>query len=188
MANVENELLQPQLERAQTVLKTALDKACGVNLGQASTDELVRIDETIATASKAAKEVVSIRLRRRQRRARAGPAKTAQTPPTAAATTARTVADITPGISQRIFEDIRGKRWRVFAVHPSTHSVESGALPESYRDGWLSFEAADEKRRVAPIPAGWEELSIDELQLLCHRAQRAPKRISGKATPPESTP
>ena len=66
MATVEDPLLQPQLERAQAVLESSLDEACGVDLGQASTDELVRIEETLATASSAAKEVVSIRLRRRQ--------------------------------------------------------------------------------------------------------------------------
>jgi hypothetical protein len=180
MATVEDPLLQPQLERAQAVLESALDEACGVNLGQASTDELVRIEETLATAGSAAKEVVSIRLRRRQRRVRA--ANQAGTP------TPR-VADVAPAIAQRIFEDIRGRRWRAYAVHPSSSSIESGALPDSYREGWLSFETADERRRVAPIPAGWEELSIDELQLLCHQAQRAPKRISGgRATPPDPAP
>jgi|SRR5438874_9817646 len=181
MATVEDPLLQPQLERAQAVLESSLDEACGVDLGQASTDELVRIEETLATASSAAKEVVSIRLRRRQRRLRAASE--------SATSTLSRPADVAPSVSQRIFEDIRGTRWRVFAVHPSSSTLESGALPDSYREGWLSFEAADERRRVAPIPAGWEELSIDELQLLCHRAQRAPKRISGgRATPPDAAP
>jgi hypothetical protein len=180
---VENELLQLQLERAQGVLASALDEACGVNLGQASTDELVRIEETLATASTAAKEVVSIRLRRRQRR---GGAKSSK--PELEKEPASMMADVVPAISQRIFDDIRGKRWRVFAVHPSEATLDSGALPDSFRDGWLSFEAVDEKRRVAPIPAGWEELSIDELQLLCHRAQRAPKRVSNPMRPPPESP
>jgi len=182
MANVENEILQPQLERAQAALKTALDTACGVDLGQASTDELVRIEETLAGATEAAKQVVTIRLHRRQRRARAD--RQAETRPAQAP--ASGIADAAPAISQRIFDDIRGRRWRVFAVHPSASSVESGAVPDSYREGWLSFESADEKRRVAPIPERWEDLSIDELRLLCQRAQRAPKRVSGKASPPES--
>ena len=181
MATVEDPLLQPQLERAQAVLESALDEACGVNLGQASTDELVRVEETLATASSAAKEVVSIRLRRRQRRIRA--ANQSATP------AASRPADLAPAVSQRIFDDIRGRRWRVFAVHPSSSTLESGALPDSYREGWLSFEASDERRRVAPIPARWEELSIDELQILCHQAHRAPKRISGgRVSPPDASP
>src|SRR5438046_2697116 len=107
-ANMENEVLQPQLERAQAMLESALDQACGVNIAQASTDELVRVEETLATASGAAKEVVSIRLLRRQRRAAkpSGPGG-ANAPRT-------TPADMAPSIAQRIFEDVRGTRWRVF--------------------------------------------------------------------------
>jgi hypothetical protein len=183
MAVVENEL-QPYLEHAQKALATALDEVCGVNLGQASTDELIRIEETLAGASQAAKQVVSIRLRRRKQRERA--TEEGETRPAPAPGGGRP-ADVLPAISQRVFDDLRGKRWRVFAVHPSDSSLESGALPDSYREGWLSFEATDEKRRVAPIPDKWEELSIDDLRLLCQRAQRAPRRISKPAPPPEST-
>ena len=179
MARVDNEVLQPQYERARTVLATALGEACAVDVGRASTDELVRIEETLETARNAAKEVVSIRLMRRQRRTRG----TKQSTPKASAP-----ADMAPAVTQRIFDDIRGRRWRVFAVHPSATTIESGALPESFRDGWLSFESGDEKRRVAPIPPAWEELPMDELQLLCHRAERASKRTSGRTNPPpEST-
>jgi hypothetical protein len=177
---LEHDLLQPQLDRAQAALEVALDEACGVNLGQVNTDELVRIEETLVAASTAAKEVVSIRLLRRQRRARAAETPTTQMP-------AAGLADVVPSASQRIFEDIRGTRWRVFAVHPSGTSIESGALPDSFRGGWLSFESADEKRRVAPIPDGWSELSVDDLRLLCLRAQRAPKRSSGRASPPPTS-
>jgi hypothetical protein len=178
MATVENELLQPHLEQAQKTLTTALDEACGVDLGQINTDELIRIEETLASATQAAKEIVSIRLRRREQRATSQSA----TPPVLGGP-----ADVIPAISQRVFDDVRGKRWRVFAVRPTRPTVERSALPESFREGWLSFESGDEKRRVAPIPPGWEELTIDDLRLLCQRAQRAPKRTSKPVPPPEST-
>lgn len=180
MVSVENELLQPYLEQAQRALTTALDEACGVNLSKVNTDELIRIEETLATASQAAKEIVSIRLRRREQRA----ASKSKTPPPPAASGP---VDVIPAISQRVFDDVRGKRWRVFAFRPTWTTVERAALPESYHEGWLSFEAEDEKRRVAPIPAGWEELPIDELRLLCQRAKRAPRRTSKPVPPPEST-
>jgi hypothetical protein len=179
MATVEGELLQPNMEQAQKALVTALDEACGVDLGEASTDELIRIEETLATATQAAKQVVSFRLRRREQRAE-GKSRTA-------APVSGGLADVIPVIQQRVFDDIRGKRWRVFAVHPSRTTVERAALPEGFREGWLSFEADDEKRRVAPIPEGWEQLTIEELRLLCQRAQRAPKRRSKPIPPPEST-
>src|SRR5687768_1937204 len=108
MVSVENELLQPYLEQAQRALTTALDDACSVNLSKVNTDELIRIEETLAVASQAAKEVVSIRLRRREQRA----ASESRTPPPPAASGP---VDVVPAISQRVFDDVRGKRWRVIA-------------------------------------------------------------------------
>ena len=37
-------------------------------------------------------------------------------------------------------------------------------------DGWLCFESGSEKRRVAPIPAGWEEFTGAQLETLCQSA------------------
>jgi hypothetical protein len=179
MQTVENDL-QPQLEQAQRALATALNKACGVKLKEASTGEMIRVEETLAVATLAAKKVVSIRLRRRKQLATSQPA-------TQGSAIARAPADVLPAISQRVFDEVQGRRWRVYAVHPSMSTVERDALPDAYRHGWLSFEAADEKRRIAPIPEGWEALSIDELRLLCQRAQRVPKRTSNPITPPDPT-
>jgi hypothetical protein len=40
--------------------------------------------------------------------------------------------------------------------------------------GWLTFETAREKRRLAPIPSGWAALSRWKLELLCRAAQPVP--------------
>lgn len=37
-------------------------------------------------------------------------------------------------------------------------------------NGWLTFESFTEKRRLAPIPARWEEMSVRELIALWERA------------------
>ena len=42
--------------------------------------------------------------------------------------------------------------------------------------GWLVFESRAERRRLAPIPGGWEQLSERELEALCHRAAPLPAR------------
>lgn len=42
--------------------------------------------------------------------------------------------------------------------------------------GWLAFESETEKRRLAPIPEGWTELSDQALAALCARATPAPRR------------
>ena len=49
-------------------------------------------------------------------------------------------------------------------------------IPQGLSRGWLAFESGQDKRRLAPIPAGWEELTDAELESLCARATQAPAR------------
>lgn len=48
-------------------------------------------------------------------------------------------------------------------------------LAEGYGGGWLTFESLTEKRRLLPIPSGWEEVSHGELRALCEKAKRVAK-------------
>ncbi len=48
-------------------------------------------------------------------------------------------------------------------------------LSAGHGAGWLTFESLDEKRRLIPIPPGWENLSQAELRVLCERARRVAK-------------
>ena len=41
--------------------------------------------------------------------------------------------------------------------------------------GWLTFESEMERRRMVPIPRGWEGLSDGELERLCLTADVIPK-------------
>jgi hypothetical protein len=161
---MENGTLQPALDQAQKALETALDEACRVDLSKVDTGELIRIEETLANASRAAKDAVSLRLKRRAGRS------------------AKPQAEPEP-ITHRVFDDIRGKRWHTFAVHSSEATVERAGLPDAFRHGWLVFESNDEVRRVAPIPDKWEELSIDDLRQLCFSAAGAPRRIGVRGDP-----
>jgi hypothetical protein len=43
-------------------------------------------------------------------------------------------------------------------------------LAQGMSAGWLTFEAAGERRRLSPIPPGWEEGSPADLADLCARA------------------
>lgn len=60
-------------------------------------------------------------------------------------------------------------------VFPTTSVMVSEAL----RLGWLAFQTAQEKRRLAPVPADWNDLSDDELLSLLETAERVgkPKRL-----------
>lgn len=175
---METEGLQPKLREAQKALELALEKARGVNLTEVDTGELIRIEETLVMASKAAKDAVSLRLRLRSQRPRAtvDPDKRARP------------AVVEPVVTDRLFDDIRGTRWRAFAVRASNPMVELGALPEAFRNGWLVFDSEKEVRRIAPIPDHWEDLTIEDLRLLCYRATGAPKRKGAPVTPPKPPP
>jgi hypothetical protein len=50
------------------------------------------------------------------------------------------------------------------------------ALPPRLARGWIAFECGDERRRIAPIPAGWEELPESRLRELWRDAEQLPPR------------
>ena len=64
----------------------------------------------------------------------------------------------------RQIRDAAGNEWMVYEVNPVSsewRSIES--LPEGYRGGWLCFESTTEKRRLTPLPPGWQDLTLDQL-------------------------
>ena len=66
----------------------------------------------------------------------------------------------------REFTDSHGVPWKVWNTIPYTSGVMRGM-----ENGWLTFEAAGNRRRLNPIPVGWERASIAELCAYCDRAQ-----------------
>jgi hypothetical protein len=52
-------------------------------------------------------------------------------------------------------------------------------LSSGYGRGWLTFESLVEKRRLVPIPSGWEHASNSLLRALCEQAKRIAKTDSG---------
>lgn len=61
----------------------------------------------------------------------------------------------------REFTDRAGMRWRVWPTTP----IRGNVRPQ-FAGGWLAFESAHERRRLAPIPAEWEELDDEGLRIL----------------------
>ena len=45
----------------------------------------------------------------------------------------------------------------------------------AYENGWLCFESDDEKRRLAPVPDGWNSADAGQLQAWCQAAKRVLK-------------
>jgi hypothetical protein len=75
----------------------------------------------------------------------------------------------------RTFRDHDGCEWQVWDVVPSRElegrSRRHAYLPPEMAEGWLCFEAADQKRRLTPFPSDWEEQDDDAMDALCRTAQ-----------------
>jgi hypothetical protein len=66
----------------------------------------------------------------------------------------------------REFTDSDGVHWKVWSTVPYTTGVMRGM-----QSGWLTFEAAGNRRRLAPIPVSWERATLAELCAYCGQAQ-----------------
>jgi hypothetical protein len=101
-------------------------------------------------------------------------------------------------MAHRSFTDSHGRVWDVWTVQPTrverrrltpTESIpaferrerqESRALLDpQWKNGWLAFETKGEKRRLAPFPDDWIEMSPGQLEKLCEAATpaAAPRRL-----------
>ena len=109
-------------------------------------------------------------------------------------------------MSQRTFADPDGNLWNVTAIQPQMTErrlsdrrkasnatvdfrAERRSIPdrrhqrevrapvrEGFEQGWLVFDNGEEKRRCAPVPPGWEQMTTHELQALCARAKATHQR------------
>lgn len=76
----------------------------------------------------------------------------------------------------RGFTDSTGVEWRVWEVFPTTggqsfiRASNTSLMDTPFVNGWLCFESPIEKRRLAPIPEGWEFNDITSLEALCRKA------------------
>ena len=95
-------------------------------------------------------------------------------------------------MAHRTFTDSKRVTWDVWEVNPTSHERRSGVVDHrrqrrgtdrrqvldtsrvrvsgAYAQGWLAFESRHDKRRLAPLPEGWEELDELELGRLVERA------------------
>jgi len=51
----------------------------------------------------------------------------------------------------------------------------SAAVANEFSNGWLCFESEGEKRRLAPVPPGWEEAGPDRMATWLQAAKRVVK-------------
>jgi len=81
------------------------------------------------------------------------------------------------------FTDAAGMRWRIWNTIP----ISGAVINPGFDKGWLTFESDDGVlRRLAPIPAGWENLPDDRLLALLERSNEVPRHTGPmrRVTPP----
>ncbi|HEX2208115.1 MAG TPA: hypothetical protein VHG93_10570 [Longimicrobium sp.] len=80
----------------------------------------------------------------------------------------------------RSFTGPDGQRWTVWEVIPGQYTTSqrvSGVhVPAEMAEGWLAFEGAAGKRRMYPIPPGWDQRRDEELAALCQAAEPVTRR------------
>ena len=73
-------------------------------------------------------------------------------------------------MAYKTFEAPDGSKWEVWRVSPTVSGGKT-FVSESFEHGWLCFESdKGEKRRLAPVPEGWEKADNDHLWLWCRAA------------------
>ena len=105
-------------------------------------------------------------------------------------------------MAHRQFTDSKHTTWEVWDVEPShaerrltASDRRRGARTSGERrqvddrtrvriktdlaHGWLAFESKHDKRRLTPIPSGWEGLDAQSLEQLCEQARSIgrPRRL-----------
>ena len=74
-------------------------------------------------------------------------------------------------MAHRRIVDNQDNVWDVWEVNPSASSPSRRlAVPADLQSGWLAFQCGEERRRIAPLPEAWSEMSDAALVQLMSQA------------------
>lgn len=59
------------------------------------------------------------------------------------------------------------------------------SIAEEFTYGWLCFECSDEKRRLAPVPEGWDRADDETIEQWCCQAKPVVRRKTDPQRPVE---
>jgi hypothetical protein len=181
--------VRPALRRAEAELARHLAEACDDHdrerIGEESTDELLRLEEELLAAARAADEAV--RLRRRlgegERTPSVGRSGTEATPSDAnadAVPAADAARPEDPSSRVRQFRTASGSEWRVWEVRPAAadRPRKLELYPADYVQGWLAFEVleGEARKRLPKFTSDWRTAADADLEALLEQAVDVPKR------------
>ncbi|GAC1516200.1 MAG: hypothetical protein NVS1B4_09960 [Gemmatimonadaceae bacterium] len=184
--------LKPMLREVEAHLHDRLAQVCSADaVGTETTGELMRLEDALRDAARAAKDMVSIRRRLRLRQSDVveedhlasdveGVPQGDSASPEWRESPLQEVGDPGAGDTEgalREVTDASGRMWRVWAVTPGQLRPRADAdrLPGDYQNGWLAFETVDgeHRKRLARYPAGWWAAADADLTALLHQAVEA---------------
>ena len=90
------------------------------------------------------------------------------------------VWDVEPSHAERrISGDDRRRGHRTSGERRQVRDRTRVRIKSDLAHGWLTFESKHDKRRLAPIPSGWEAFDESALEQLCERAKSIgrPRRL-----------
>jgi hypothetical protein len=185
----EPESVEPALRKVEAALARHLEEACeGVDqkdISKESMDELLRLEEELFAAARAAVQAVRLRRQLGERAAGEQSSDTSTGPPPE-------LPSDGGGTAYRVreFKDYAGREWRVWQVSPrSAARANSERYLGQYFKGWLAFELlqGDLRKRLPSFPEDWLGMSDEQLnRLLGSAADVLPRkaRSEGGELPP----
>jgi hypothetical protein len=166
--------VRPELQRAEAEVARHLEEACEdydrENIGDESTDELVRLEEELLAAARAVDKAVKLR-----RKLDEGGTAAEKEPPAEPSAPPEAT-----GTGVREFRTASGSEWRVWEVRPGAggRAQRPELYPIDYAQGWLAFELLDGERRkrLPKFAPGWSTADDADLEILLEEAVEVPRR------------
>jgi hypothetical protein len=80
-------------------------------------------------------------------------------------------------MAHRRIVDKQDQVWDVWEVTTSASASRRILVQPDLQGGWLAFQCGEQRRRLAPLPIGWDELSDHALVALMDTAPPIEPRV-----------
>jgi len=80
-------------------------------------------------------------------------------------------------VAHRRIVDHQDQVWDVWEVRTSAVGSRRIHVQPDLQEGWLAFQCGEQRRRLAPLPVGWDEMSDRALLGLMEKAAEIQPRV-----------